>query len=233
MVSAAKRAGLFQRKNVGGLFDHAEHVRCARGVRANIASLGGRQKSAPRTRTNGFPAIRDGARDLLRLIVLRAHDPESDSFRRARPDSRHLPQLRNQIPDCSRILRLSQSMCEFATANPSFGGFNPEAFPANAEPAAPTAANRIATVGRPLPPKLAPSGIPCLLLANAFRDREQLHSRRNLGGRCALVWPQPQARAVRKFRVDLPNSRPSKNRWDAQRSHWRPDQRCACQSKSS
>ena len=58
---------------------------------------------------NSLPCVGDGARDLLRLIVSRAHDPKRNSFRRARSNARHLSQLRNQIPERRRIFGLSQN----------------------------------------------------------------------------------------------------------------------------
>ena len=57
---------------------------------------------------------RNGARDLLRLIAARLHDPERNAFGRARPDSGHLPQLRDQIPDRRRIFRPSQNAAALA-----------------------------------------------------------------------------------------------------------------------
>jgi hypothetical protein len=58
---------------------------------------------------NGLTGVSYGASDLLRLVVARAHDPKCNSFCRARPDSRHSSQLRNQIPERSRIFGLSQN----------------------------------------------------------------------------------------------------------------------------
>jgi hypothetical protein len=60
---------------------------------------------------NSLTSVSDGARGLLRLIVLRTHDPKRNSLRRARPNSRHLSQLRNQIPEHGRIFGLSQNEC--------------------------------------------------------------------------------------------------------------------------
>ena len=62
---------------------------------------------------DSLPRFSDGARDLARLIVSRADDPERNPLRRARSDSRHVSQLRNQIPDCHRIFRLSQNTRRF------------------------------------------------------------------------------------------------------------------------
>ena len=119
------------------------------------------------------------ARDLLRLFVSRAHDPKRNPLRRARSNSGHLPQLRNQIPDRCRVLGLSQSKRGFATANPSFGGFNPVGFPSSAEQAAPAGANRIAMDDLPPHPNPAPSETRHMLLPNVFLDTERLHSRTN------------------------------------------------------
>jgi len=58
---------------------------------------------------NSLPGIIDGVCDLIRLIVLRTHNPKRNSFRRARPNSWHLSQLRNQIPEHCRIFGPSQN----------------------------------------------------------------------------------------------------------------------------
>src|SRR6266480_7330922 len=84
MVTATKRACFFQRENIGRLFDHAEQVACARSVRANIAERFCREKTAARTGAHRLARSRDRARDRLRLIAARPHNPKRDSFRRAR-----------------------------------------------------------------------------------------------------------------------------------------------------
>jgi hypothetical protein len=44
---------------------------------------------------NRLAGVRNGARNLLRLIAPRAHHPERNPLGGARTDARHLPQLRN------------------------------------------------------------------------------------------------------------------------------------------
>src|SRR4051812_49642587 len=51
--------------------------------------------------------VRDGTRNLFRLIAARAYYPEGNPFGGARTDARHLPQLHNQVPDRRRIFCLS------------------------------------------------------------------------------------------------------------------------------
>src|SRR5207253_2972974 len=156
MVPTAKRAGFLKWKNVSRLFNNAKQLTWARGIRANLTNLFGSKKSAERARMNSLPRFSDGARDLTRLIVSHAHDPERNPLRRARSDSRHVSQLRNQIPDCHRIFRLFQN-----TRRSILG-----AFPLIAEQAAPAGANRIAAEDRLLPPSPAPSETRYTLLPN-------------------------------------------------------------------
>jgi hypothetical protein len=44
---------------------------------------------------NRLTRIRDGARNLLRLIAAGTHHPKCNPLRGTRTDARHLPQLRN------------------------------------------------------------------------------------------------------------------------------------------
>src|SRR5438309_5351886 len=109
MVAAAKRACCFQWQNVRRLLDHTEQVGSARGVRANGAKRIDSKKSTVRAGPNRFPGRRDRTRDRLRLLAARLHDPKSNPFSRARPDSRHLAKLSDQFPDRERIFRLPQN----------------------------------------------------------------------------------------------------------------------------
>src|SRR5262245_50211183 len=95
MVPAAKRTGFFQRKNVSRLFCDAEQFHRSRRVRADVADFVRSKKSAQLAGMNRLTRIRDGARNLLRLIATRTHHPQCNPLRRARADARHLPQLRN------------------------------------------------------------------------------------------------------------------------------------------
>src|SRR6266480_357458 len=142
MVTATKRACFFQRENIGRLFDHAEQVACARSVRANIAERFCREKTAARTGAHRLARSRDRARDRLRLIAARPHNPKRDSFRRARTDPRHLAKLRDQFPDRRGIFCLPQNRQRLT---------GPEACWSIAERAAPGAANTIAGAGPLLP----------------------------------------------------------------------------------
>ena len=47
--------------------------------------------------------------DLLRLTAARLNHPKRDALSRPRTDSRHLPKLRDQIPDRRRVFRSSQA----------------------------------------------------------------------------------------------------------------------------
>ena len=58
---------------------------------------------------NRLPSVADGTRNLLRLIILRTHNPKRNPFCRARSNARHLSQLNNQIPERVRIFGLSQN----------------------------------------------------------------------------------------------------------------------------
>ncbi len=95
MISTAKCTGFFQRKNVGWLFCDAEHFSRSRRVGADVADFGGSKEPAQIAGMDRLPRVRNGARNLLRLIVPRVYHPECNPLRRARTDSRHLPQLRD------------------------------------------------------------------------------------------------------------------------------------------
>src|SRR5439155_26371364 len=136
-----------------------------------------------------------------------SHHPERNPPRRASTHTRHLSQLRNQIPDCNRIFRPSQSVLSFL----------PTVIPLAAGQAAPTAANRIAVRVRLLPRDDVPSEIQNKLPPNAFLDRELRRSGKNLYARHARVWLPWQGRVARRFRVDRANSFRSRNRLDARR----------------
>src|SRR5207244_7007765 len=170
---------------------------------------------------NSLPRFSDGARDLPRLIVSRAHDPERNPLRRARSNSRHLSQLRNQIPDCLRIFRLFQN-----TRRSILG-----AFPSTAEQAAPAGANRIAAEDRLRPPSPAPSETRYTLLPNVSLDTEPLRSRKNLDARYAPAWLRLPAKVVRRFHVDPANLSRSQNQSAARRLRYSPDRKCAYQSE--
>src|SRR4029453_6045750 len=142
MVSPPKGIGLFQGKDVGRLFYDAEQFRRARGVSADLAYFAGGKKSAQLAGTNHLAGFRDSARDLLRPIVPCSHHPERYPLRGARTHAGHLSQLHNQIPDCDRIFRPSQSALSLL----------PTAIPLAAELAAPAGENRIPMQDR-LPPR--------------------------------------------------------------------------------
>src|SRR5439155_18067952 len=207
MISPPKDIGFFQRKNVGGLLYDAEQLCRARRIRAYLAYFAGGKKSAQLAGTNRLAGLRDSPWDLFRLIAPCSHHPERNPLRRARTHSRHLSQLRNQIPDCNRIFRPSQSALSLL----------PTAIRLAAEQAAPTAANRIAVRDRLLPRDHVPSEIQNKLPPNAFLDRELRRSRKNLYARHARVWLPWQRRVARRFQVDRANSLRSRNRLDARR----------------
>src|SRR5215468_10854668 len=95
MVAAAKRPGLFQRKNVGRLFCDTEQISRSRWVSADFTHFAGCKEPAQIAGMNRLTRIRDGARNLLRLIATLTDHPECDPLRGTRTDARHLPQLRN------------------------------------------------------------------------------------------------------------------------------------------
>jgi len=108
MISPAEGAGFLQRQYVSWLFYDAEHS-AKREESAHISQMSLAAKNPQRLQE----------RIACRVSVKRArfapvdrpepHHPERDPFRGARADSRHLSELRNQIPDCRRIFRSSQS----------------------------------------------------------------------------------------------------------------------------
>jgi hypothetical protein len=95
MISPAKCASFFQRKNVGRLFCDAEQISRARQVGANFTDFACSKEPAKIARMNGLARVRDGARNLFRLIAARPHHPERDPLRGARTDARHLSQVGN------------------------------------------------------------------------------------------------------------------------------------------
>ncbi len=109
MVTAAKRARLFQRENVGRLLHDAEQLAGARLVGADFTELGGRKKAALHAGMNRRPRLGDGARDPFRLLLARLHHPERDALSRTRTDPRHLAQLRDQVAEGDRVLGPFQS----------------------------------------------------------------------------------------------------------------------------
>src|SRR6266487_6132831 len=109
---------------------------------------------------NRLARFADGARDLLRLIASRSHGPKRNPLRRARSNPGHLSQLRNQIPDCDRIFRLSQNRRRLI----------PGAFLLIAEQATPVGANRIAADDHFLPPGPALFETPYTLPPNVSLD---------------------------------------------------------------
>src|ERR1700746_1806651 len=93
MISTAKRARFFQRKNVSRLFGDAEQISRSRWVGADFADFAGREKSTQVAGSNRVPRARNRTRNLLRLIAPRSHHPERNPLGGARADSRQLPQL--------------------------------------------------------------------------------------------------------------------------------------------
>src|SRR5438874_9234899 len=108
MIISTKGARFFQRKNVGGLFDHTEQIQDPRAIGTNFTKLVSGEKSAANARPYGLPRRADGAGYLLRLFIARLDKPKRDPFGRARPYSRHLAQLRDQLPQRNRISRSPQ-----------------------------------------------------------------------------------------------------------------------------
>src|SRR4029453_2957474 len=158
-------------------------------------------KSTKFAGTNRLARVRDSARDLLRLIAPCSHHPERDPFRRARTYSWHLSQLRNQIPDCDRIFRPSQSALSLL----------PTVILLTAEQAVPAGANRIAMQDR-LPLRVrAPSEIQNTLPPNVFLDTEPHPPKKNPCEPHAPVWPPWRAKVVRRLLFDHANSFRSQN----------------------
>src|SRR5438270_13361163 len=103
MITATERARFLEWQDIGWLFDNTELVNGTRWVGADFAELFGRKKPAAAAWVNGCSRAGNAVSDLLRLPATRADHPEGDAFGRSRPYARHLPQLRDQFPDCSRI----------------------------------------------------------------------------------------------------------------------------------
>jgi hypothetical protein len=91
MISTTKCARLFQRKNVRRLFCDAEQISRSRWIGADFADFAGSKEPAQIAGMDRPPRVRNGARNLLRLIAPRADHPERNSLRGARTDARHLP----------------------------------------------------------------------------------------------------------------------------------------------
>jgi hypothetical protein len=109
MIAAAEGARFLKRQNIGRLLDDAEKIGRTGSVGANVADSIGREVATQFASMNGFTRGRDGARDLLRLISARLHHPKRDALGRARANSGHLPQLRDQITQRRWIFGLPQS----------------------------------------------------------------------------------------------------------------------------
>src|SRR3954454_16324423 len=109
MVQSAERACFLQRQNVRRLLHHAKQLARARGVGADVADLARGEKSAAKTRMDRLARAGDGRRDLLRLTSFRLNHPERDPLGRPGTDSRHLPELGNQIPEGRGLFRSSQA----------------------------------------------------------------------------------------------------------------------------
>src|SRR6266404_3164742 len=92
VIPAPKCGRFFQRENVSWLFCDAEHFSRARRVGADFAGFAGSKESAQTAGMDRLTRVRNGARNLLRLIATRAHHPERNPLRGARTDARHLPQ---------------------------------------------------------------------------------------------------------------------------------------------
>ena len=81
MISTAKCARFFQRKNVSSLFGNAEQISRSRWVGADFAYFVGSKESAQIAGMDRLTRIRNGARNLLRLIAPRAHHPKRNPLR--------------------------------------------------------------------------------------------------------------------------------------------------------
>lgn len=112
MVSATVSARFLERQNIGRLLDDAEQLLGAGIIRANLAKIGRREKSALPARPNGCASRSDSSRDCFWLRAARLHNPKRDAFRGARPYTRHLAQLRDQIANRGWILGAFQSGAE-------------------------------------------------------------------------------------------------------------------------
>jgi len=81
MISTAKCTGLFERKNVSGLFCDAQQFSRARWVGADFADFVGSKESAHIAGMDRLTRVRNGARNLLGLIAPRSHHPERNPLR--------------------------------------------------------------------------------------------------------------------------------------------------------
>ena len=109
MITPSKGARFLERQNVGRLFHYAKQIVRSRFVAANVAKLLRRKKAAKFAGANLSPRFRNRGGDLFRLIVARLNHPQCDAFGRARPDSRHLPQMCDQIANRLWIFRSFQT----------------------------------------------------------------------------------------------------------------------------
>src|SRR5262245_41050071 len=113
MIPAAKCARFFQWKNVGGLFRDAEQLTRTRRVGADFADFVSSKESAQIAGMNRLTRVCNRTRNLLRLIATRAHHPQFKPFGPAGTDARHVPQMRNQVPDRRRIFCFPQHVLTF------------------------------------------------------------------------------------------------------------------------
>ena len=81
MISTTKCARFFQRKNVSRLFCDAEQISRSRWVGTDFADFAGSKEPAQIAGMDRLTRVRDGARNLLRLIAPRAHHPERNPLR--------------------------------------------------------------------------------------------------------------------------------------------------------
>ncbi len=119
MVPSAEGAGFFQRQDIGRLLDHAKKFHRARRIRANVAKFVGREIAAEFAGMNSTARLRDGPRDLLRLIAARLDDPERNPFGRAWANAGHVTKLRDQVPKRGWIFRfLHERLLERGSTDP-------------------------------------------------------------------------------------------------------------------
>lgn len=173
MITPTKGTRFFQRQNIRRLFDHAKQVRSARSVRADFTNLFHGKEPTTRTGSHGLAGRRDRTGNTLRLIPARLHHPQRNAFRGARPDSWHLPQLDDQVPDRRRVFRFPQDRRPLVIP----GGYR-----STARPAA-RAGGDTAGGGGPLPlPDRARSEIANRPQPTVFPDKAQRHSRMHRAG---------------------------------------------------
>src|SRR6266568_300319 len=205
MIATAERPGLFERQDIGRLFDHAEQLDRAGRIRTDIAKLIGRKVAAQLARTNSAACFGNRARDLFGLIAARLHHPKCNSFGRTRTDPGHLAKLRDQIPQRGWIFRFSHTASPARTRallTPASSAFRPDSAPAA------RGGGDITVAARRLPRSArAPFETPNTPRPIASRGKTRRRSRNNRAAPTVPAWPPPPARAVRKFRVARANSR--------------------------